>query len=89
MSSASPVAEVGASNEVRFSVLFRIGQAEGPESRFQPRVQPLAPPIEQLREHGVHERLEMIWVARGGTAKRVPEIRNLTILETLKPDVSH
>lgn len=88
-SSAWRVADVGALLEIRFSVFFRVSEAERSEPRFEPGIEPLSATIEQLRERCIHQRFEVIGMPRRRAAERVPDIRDLTIFETLEPDISH
>ena len=74
---------------VRLGVLFGVCQANGAESLLQPGVQTVTTTAKQLVKDRVGERLESVRMAHGGTAQRVPHIRQVAILQALESQITH
>jgi hypothetical protein len=59
---------------------------------LEPPLQPLesiAPTRKQLVENGVRERLELVRMAGGARAQRVPDIRQILIVQAPESRISH
>jgi hypothetical protein len=68
--------------------LFGVCHSDRAESLLQPP-EAIAATHKQLVENRVRERLESVMMAGSATAQRVPDVRQLLILQALKPHIRH
>ena len=73
---------------VRLDVLFGVCRADRLESLLQPH-QAIAATREHLVEHRVRERLELVRMAARARAQRVPDVRQILIVQTLESHTRH
>ena len=76
------------SADVRLGVLFGVCQADRSESLLQP-LEAIALTRKQRVEHRVRERLESVRMAVGASAQRVPDVRQILIVQALESHIRH